>query len=252
MTADRRTQLKMTPLRWGAFAVIAVGLVTVPMALTLWGGSWLAALFIPVMGLLLMVAGALLYRAVKDPARAPAPPACGDEMGTLSGHYAHARSREEPCGPCAESFKAVMSEPIDIWAEPPAPRLSERAASFARRHANRRNALIGAEMACSLAGPWAAGAVRGRRAAMIAATAAPLLIRGVRNSDTLTAEVRCAGCGRLMQGRDLEVDHIQPQALGGGDDPANLQLLCTSCNRIKGARPMDYLWGRLDDIGGGP
>lgn len=58
MIADRRTQLKMTPLRWSAFAVIAVGLVTVPMALTLWGRVWLAALFIPVMGLLLIAATA--------------------------------------------------------------------------------------------------------------------------------------------------------------------------------------------------
>lgn len=56
MTADQRTQLKMTPLRWSAFAVIAVGLVTVPMALTLWSQVWLAALFIPVMGLLLIAA----------------------------------------------------------------------------------------------------------------------------------------------------------------------------------------------------
>lgn len=58
MTADRRTQLKMTPLRWSAFAVIAAGLVTVPMTLTLWGRVWLAALFIPAMGLLLIAATA--------------------------------------------------------------------------------------------------------------------------------------------------------------------------------------------------
>lgn len=58
MTADRRTQLKMTPLRWGAFAVIAAGLVTVPMALTFWSQVWLAALFIPVMGLLLIAIAA--------------------------------------------------------------------------------------------------------------------------------------------------------------------------------------------------
>ena len=252
MTADRRTRLKRTAPRWGALAVIAVGLVTVLLALSLWGRVWLAALFVAVVGFLLMVAGTLLYRAVNDAARAPHAPACGDDKGTLVGHYAHARRREEPCAPCAESFNAAMSEPIDIWAEPPPPRLSERVASFARRQANRRNALIGAEIACSLAGPWAAGAVKARRAATIAATAAPMLIRGIRNSQTLTAEVCCAGCGRLMQGRDLEVDHIQPQALGGGGDPANLQLLCTSCNRIKGARSMDYLRGRLDDIGGGP
>jgi len=36
--------------------------------------------------------------------------------------------------------------------------------------------------------------------------------------------------------RALEVDHIHPRALGGGDDLPNLQTLCTLCNTLKGAK----------------
>jgi len=34
-----------------------------------------------------------------------------------------------------------------------------------------------------------------------------------------------------------------------GDNPDNLQLLCSSCNRIKGDRPQEYLVARLAGIG---
>ncbi len=43
---------------------------------------------------------------------------------------------------------------------------------------------------------------------------------------------RCARCGGQ---RRLEFDHIIPLSKGGGSTARNIQLLCESCNRTKGA-----------------
>ena len=51
----------------------------------------------------------------------------------------------------------------------------------------------------------------------------------------------CNACGTKFDIRHLEIDHIIPKAKGGGDYYENYQLLCGSCNRIKGDRPMEYL-----------
>ena len=54
-------------------------------------------------------------------------------------------------------------------------------------------------------------------------------------------EGRCNACGQAFECRNLEIDHIVPKSRGGGDYYENYQLLCGSCNRIKGDRPMEYL-----------
>ena len=51
----------------------------------------------------------------------------------------------------------------------------------------------------------------------------------------------CAGCGRIQSFDIIEVDHIVPRSKGGRDEVGNLQLLCPSCNRIKGDRDMRHL-----------
>jgi site-specific DNA-methyltransferase (adenine-specific) len=51
----------------------------------------------------------------------------------------------------------------------------------------------------------------------------------------------CNACGEHFEIRNLEIDHIIPKSKGGGNYYENYQLLCGSCNRIKGARPMEYL-----------
>jgi len=51
----------------------------------------------------------------------------------------------------------------------------------------------------------------------------------------------CNACGTQFDIRNLEIDHIIPKSKGGGDYYENYQLLCGSCNKIKGNRPMEYL-----------
>lgn len=58
----------------------------------------------------------------------------------------------------------------------------------------------------------------------------------------------CAGCKEHFEARHLEVDHIIARSNGGTDHIENLQLLCASCNRIKGDRGMEYLRSKLQLI----
>ena len=57
----------------------------------------------------------------------------------------------------------------------------------------------------------------------------------------------CAGCRMDFPYKILEVDHMVPRSRGGGDHMENLQLLCPSCNRIKGDRPQEFLMAQLKD-----
>ena len=58
----------------------------------------------------------------------------------------------------------------------------------------------------------------------------------------------CAGCQGDFPFKLYEVDHVIPQSRGGTDHLENLQLLCSSCNRIKGNRPMEYLMAQLAGV----
>jgi len=59
-------------------------------------------------------------------------------------------------------------------------------------------------------------------------------------ADKLTAAVirrdnyRCRWCGFANATRQLEADHIVPESKGGKATMANLQCLCSACNKIKG------------------
>ncbi len=61
-------------------------------------------------------------------------------------------------------------------------------------------------------------------------------------------EGRCRGCRTHFEFRHFDVDHKVPQSKGGGGYIENLQLLCASCNRIKGDRPQEYLVARLAEL----
>ena len=55
----------------------------------------------------------------------------------------------------------------------------------------------------------------------------------------------CVGCSTHFAPQHLEIDHIISRGKGGTDHLTNLQLLCGSCNRIKGDRGMEYLTAKL-------
>jgi len=57
---------------------------------------------------------------------------------------------------------------------------------------------------------------------------------------------KCNACRQDFECRNLELDHIIPKSRGGGDYYENYQLLCGSCNRIKGDRPMEYLRMKIE------
>lgn len=59
----------------------------------------------------------------------------------------------------------------------------------------------------------------------------------------------CKGCLHFFEFRHLEVDHIVPRAKGGIDHPDNLQLLCSSCNRMKGNGSHEELIAKLSRAG---
>ena len=63
-------------------------------------------------------------------------------------------------------------------------------------------------------------------------------------------EGNCKGCCHHFEYRHLELDHVVPKAKGGPDTDENLQLLCSSCNRIKGpGRDMAGLKARMKEMG---
>lgn len=56
----------------------------------------------------------------------------------------------------------------------------------------------------------------------------------LRNRVLAESGGRCALCGATNKDRPLDVDHIKPRSKGGKNEYANLQVLCSRCNRAKG------------------
>ena len=61
-------------------------------------------------------------------------------------------------------------------------------------------------------------------------------------------QCKCKGCDNEYLIKDFEIDHIVPKSKGGGNYYENYQLLCGSCNRKKGNRPMEYLKMRINKM----
>ena len=60
---------------------------------------------------------------------------------------------------------------------------------------------------------------------------------------------KCNGCKKPFEMRNMAVDHIKPFSKGGKEMTRNTQLLCTSCNSIKGDGTMAQLKKRLEAKG---
>lgn len=71
----------------------------------------------------------------------------------------------------------------------------------------------------------------------------------IRNKLYGTQEGICNGCLHHFEIRHMDLDHVIPSGDGGPDADDNLQLLCSSCNRIKGKKTMGELKARLKDLG---
>lgn len=54
----------------------------------------------------------------------------------------------------------------------------------------------------------------------------------------------CGYCGKPLQKKSADVDHMISQALGGSNDASNLTVSCPHCNRQKGSKdPEGYeIW----------
>ena len=75
---------------------------------------------------------------------------------------------------------------------------------------------------------------KGERVLPIYETDSRAIPQAVKIAVAIRNEGQCVVCG---SDDDLQFDHIIPVSRGGqSGDPANIQLLCGSCNRAKGNR----------------
>ena len=59
------------------------------------------------------------------------------------------------------------------------------------------------------------------------------------NTPSMMGKYQCVRCGGWFTKSNIDVDHRIPKRKGGTDDLWNLQAMCKSCNRGKGARQSD-------------
>lgn len=85
-------------------------------------------------------------------------------------------------------------------------------------------------------------------------------ITGARRRKALSKDMRrkvygmygghCAYCGREIDIKDMQVDHVQSVKLGGADEIANYRPACRSCNFYKSTMSVEGLREQLGLIVG--
>ena len=63
--------------------------------------------------------------------------------------------------------------------------------------------------------------------------------KALREASSNNGWYKCSKCGKSFRAKDMDADHITPRSRGGGNEKANLQLICKHCNRSKGADMSD-------------
>ena len=59
---------------------------------------------------------------------------------------------------------------------------------------------------------------------------------------------RCAYCGREIEYKGMQVDHMVPKASGGTDDIENLMPACRLCNHYKRANSLEWFRHSIETI----
>lgn len=58
----------------------------------------------------------------------------------------------------------------------------------------------------------------------------------------------CAYCGNKISYEEMQIDHIQPLALGGKDELSNMFPACRSCNKYKSTYTVEKFRKALERI----
>jgi hypothetical protein len=57
----------------------------------------------------------------------------------------------------------------------------------------------------------------------------------------------CAYCGKEIDCKDMQVDHVHPKHKGGSDDIDNLMPACRACNFRKGTLSVEHFRREIQD-----
>lgn len=58
----------------------------------------------------------------------------------------------------------------------------------------------------------------------------------------------CAYCGKEIEYKDMQVDHMKPLRLGGADDMSNYMPACRSCNHYKRGNSLEGFRKLIEEI----